>query len=102
VPLRAGKEYPEKGVAFANGTHSVVLNDGFWRTCSALTWGPESTTVAGAALTECLVRRSRRPGPERQPWARTRLAWVDRRRIGRSGVSHADRPTFVQNVVGGR
>jgi hypothetical protein len=27
----------KKGVAFAMGTHSVVLNDGFWRTCSALT-----------------------------------------------------------------
>jgi len=24
-------------MAFAMGTHSVVLNDGFWRTCSALT-----------------------------------------------------------------
>ena len=45
------------------GTHSVVLNDGFWRTCSAPTQGPESTTSAGAALSECMVRRSRRIEP---------------------------------------
>jgi hypothetical protein len=29
MPLQSGKEYPEKEVAFAMGTHSVVLNDGF-------------------------------------------------------------------------
>ena len=38
--LRVNKEYPEKGVAFAMGTHTVVLNDGFRRTSSALTQGP--------------------------------------------------------------
>jgi glutathione S-transferase len=58
VPLGAGQEYPQKGVASALGTHSIVPNDGFWRTCPALTQGPESTTSAGAALSECLVRRS--------------------------------------------
>ena len=58
MPLRASKEHPGKGVAFATGTHFVVPNDGFWRTCSALTYA-ESTTSAGAPSCECPVRRGR-------------------------------------------
>ncbi len=67
MPSRVVKEYSEKRVAFAIGGHFVVLNDGFWQTCSALTEGPQPTTSAGAASSECLVRRCRRIEPNDRP-----------------------------------